>query len=243
MPIATDVKPDSSTDKGGSQSPPDGGTRQQETAEQKLARYESENKRKQEEIVSLRAERDEVKERLGRLETIEQRRDLTAREEAEKRKLSRTEDSLDDEINQMKAKPENSTFFKWIERENRKAIEEGESRGVIKTLTELGADFVEEMAEVEGLESADALFKKIKSEMPESSKYNPFMRVKKAYKAWKDKQAFLKDKDEVLKKKAELEQSREGAGRMSRTDNLDDAIKAGDRGRQRELLGIQNRKK
>src|SRR3990167_3523864 len=91
------------------------------TVEERLAKSEAETERLKKAFPSLQAERDEILSRNQELEKKEEQRGLTAREEAEKRRNDSALEDIDGEINGLRAKPENKAFFKWIEREMKKA--------------------------------------------------------------------------------------------------------------------------
>ena len=241
-----DVKldPSSSSVKGGSQ-----------PLEELLAKAQADNERMKGALASLQSERDEMRGRLGELEEIEDKRELSRKEEAERLKLQRGQSSIEDQIEELKHKPEAKPWMTHLEREVVKASKLGAEQGRMDALTELAADFLEEAAEELSSKKDDngkelyaglteqKLLKELKPYLGQFENKNPYMKVKKAYKAWLAHNEYLREKDEIVKAKAELNSSKENGTRTPRATNLDDAVKAGDRATQRELLGIMHRNK
>ena len=212
-----------------------------------LAKVKADNERMKGALASLQTERDEAREEIQKFRAIEERRELTAREEKLKRDAQSDLGDLDEQIGKLRSDPGNKVFFKWLEREFSNSVTQGVSKATMETLTELAADFLEEKAEELSLTeefkdmTEDKLFKGLKVHFGKFEKKNPFMKIKKAFREWKAEQEFKKEKAELAIEKARLNGSQESGGRMSRADTLQDAVKAGDRARQRELLGISHK--
>ena len=224
------------------------------TVEERLAKSEAETERLKKAFPSLQAERDQKQARIEELEAIEEKRGLSERQEAERKRLEAGLENIDEEINGLKAKPENKAFFKWIEREIKRAAESGRASGSMDALSELGLTYLEEMAEelsstkvgdkipdeFKGLDG-EKLWKLIKPHVGQFEKMNPYLKVKKAFKAWKAHQDYLIEKDEISKKKAEAAASGETGTRQAREhSSAKDALDAGDRRSAREKLGIMH---
>src|SRR3990167_3487278 len=232
-----DVKPGSSA----------GGVNGDSPSTNDLEKSKAEIERMKGALSSLQAERDEARTEIQKFKAIEERRELTAREEAAKRAAQSDLGDLDEQIGKLRSDPNNKVFFKWLEREFSKSVTQGVSKATMETLTELAADFLEEKVEELSLTeefkdiTEDKLFKEMKAHFGKFEKKNPFMKIKKAFREWKAEQEFKKEKAELAREKARLNGSQESGGRMSRADTLQDAVKAGDRTKQRELLGISHK--
>lgn len=226
-----------------------------EKLEELFANEKKETDRMKGALASLQSERDEIRERLDELEAIETKRELSLKEEAERNRLQKGEISLEDQIEDLKRKPEAKPWFSHLENEIKKTTKIASEQGRIDALTELAADFLEEQAE-ELSEKKDEsgeflyknmtdekLYKELKPFFSQFENKNPYMRVKKAFKAWISHQNFLKEKSTLEREKALFASSRENGTRLSRANNLDDAIKSGDKATQREMLGIMHRNK
>ena len=224
------------------------------TVEERLAKSEAETERLKKAFPALQAERDEILSRNQELEKKEEQRGLTAREEAEKRRNDSALEDIDGEINGLRAKPENKAFFKWIEREMKKAAESGRAAGSMDALSELGLNHLEETAEelsstkvgdkvpdeFKGLDG-EKLWKLVKPHVGQFEKMNPYLKVKKAVKAWKAHWEYLREKDEISRKKAESAASNEtGTNQAREHSSAKDALDAGDRRSAREKLGIMH---
>ena len=177
-----------------------------------------------------------------RLAELEEQVRLTAAEKAERAKLESKRDTLEDQIEELRANPAAKPWFRHLEREVERATLAGEARGSMRALTELAADFVEDMAEKDEMKDTE-LLGELEPYFGKFAKKNPLRKTQLAYKAWQEHQTFKKEKDEVAKEKAKLESSRENGTRTSRATTLADAEKANDRTAMRELLGINHKAK
>lgn len=240
MPTETqDVKPESSP----------GSVKDGSQPSDELAKIKADNERLKSVVNTLQSERDEVRDRLDKFEEIEKRRELSAREEAERRKLERKEDNIDDQIDELRRKPEAKPWFTHLERELTKL------KGIAanEALTMMAADSLERFArqlskeeDFKGM-TDEKLWKLIKPYASQFDSKSPVLRVEYAYEAWKDAEAFKKEKAEAAKKKAEAENTREDGSRIARESSTEDLMnKKGDlshadKSALREKLGIMQR--
>lgn len=216
-----------------------------------LASVKSENERFKGVISTLQAERDEARSRLDELNEKDR---LSTQERLERQQLMRKDDTYDDMIEELRRKPEAKPWFKHVEKElsklkqeTDKAAKVAEQNGKTGALMELAADYVEDMAEKEGIKSSDFL-KSLKPHLSQFDDKNPYRRTQLAYKSWQEAQSLKKERDELAKAKAALE-TREDGGRMSRESSAEDLIKkkgdldVSEKSLLREKLGIMTRQK
>ena len=233
--------------------PSDEGKIPYEKLQEMYAKEKKESERMKGALESLQGERDEIQSRVEELEGIEERRELTAREEAEKRRLQTGGNDLDSQINELKRNPANEVFFKYMDREINSRLERAariaEENGKVGALTELATDFIEDAAEQ--LASKDDFkgmtTKKLLGELrPFLSMFdekNRYRRVQLAFKEWQKHQELASKRDSITKREAELNASLENGGRLSRNTTVEDDLKVGDRASAREKLGIMHRQK
>ena len=224
------------------------------TADEKLAKVSADNERLRKALSALQSEHSEFKEEVQKYREIEKNRELTAAEERKKAAAQQGARETGDEMESLQSKPENKAFFKWLANELKKATDAGRTSGSMDALSELGLTYLEEMAEElsttkvgdnvpDEFKNLDGekLWKLIKPHVGQFEKMNPYLKVKKAYKAWKTQQDYLKEKDELAREKSKQTSSRENGTRQAREfSSVKDALDAGDRKGAREKLGIMH---
>lgn len=242
MPLeTTDVKPESSP----------GSVKDGSQPSDELAKIKADNERLKGAMSSLQSERDEIREKLDRFQEIENRRNLSAREEAERLRLERKEDNIDDQINELRRKPEAKPWFTHVEREMAKTMQGSVSQAAL----ERAADELDRLAtrlskkeEFKGM-TDEKLMKILKPFMREFENKSPVRKVELAFEAWEESETYKKEKSEAAKKKAEEDNAREDGGRMVRESSVGDLMnKKGsldytERSALRDKLGIMQRSK
>lgn len=242
----TDVKPDSST----------GGVNVESPPTDELAKTKADNERLKGALSSLQAERDDMRARLDRLDELEAKYgELSARQEAERRRLERGADTVEEQIEELRRMPQAKPWFTHLDRELAKATETSVNRAASMASVERAADFLEEMAEelAETEEhkemSVEKLLKLIKPYMGQFEKNSPYLKTKKAVKAWKEADAYRKEKAAADKKRAEASLSKEDGGRQARESsaqeiiNKNGSLSVEEKAALREKLGIVQRSK
>lgn len=247
MPDKQDVKSDSSADKKGVE----GGS---PSADELLANGKAENERKQGEIQSLKEKLSENQEELTELREIKrQYGELTAQQQKRQEALKREGTSIEDEIHDLRRKPENKTFFTHLDTEIKNAEERGAMKGSQQALLELAKseleDTAEELSEKEEFKGMtdEKLLKLIKPFWMDYATENPYVRVKKSIRDWKKHTANKSKSQEEARKAAESASSQEMNGRRERESTAQDLLKkngdlnSSEKSELREKLGLVSR--
>ena len=234
----TDVKPGSST----------GGVNGGSPSQDDLVKVKGDYERLKGAMASLQAEHSANKDKLERLEALEEQfGELSKAQEAEKNRLLKKEDNIDAEIDELRGRREARAWFEQQKRELEKTKKEASTEGKMEALRELAADFLEDKAEEHSTKenpfSVKDLVKQLKKYSIEYTDKNPYRLVTLAYRDWKKAQD---DKAEDEKKKS-ADLSQEDVGRLARESTSSDLLKKNgdlsnnERVALREKLGIMHK--
>lgn len=243
-----DVKPASST----------GDVKVESSPTDDLAKTKADNERLKGALSSLQGERDEIKSRLEKLEEIEVRYgELTARQEVERKRLERGQDTIEGQIeawrkNLLQKNPDAENWFTDIELKLTKATKTASdlatSQASIERAGELLEEFSEELSETEEYKgmTEEKLLKLLRPFMGQFDTKSPYLKTKKAFKAWKADTAYRKEQTDAKKKEAEKSLSSENGGRSPRESTAQEIfdkkeMSTNDKVLLREKLGINHR--
>jgi hypothetical protein len=251
-----DVKPASST----------GGVKVDSPSTDEKARLLADNERLKGALSSLQGERDEIKTELQELREIKKQfGELTSRQEARMKELKREGADVESQItewkkNLLRQNPDAENWFTDVELKLAKATNTAVTQGASQAALERAADLLEELADELSDEAVskddmkefkdmtdEKLLKILKPYMGTFETKSPYLKTKKAYKAWKADYADKKERAASKKKQAEDTLSQEGTGRQSREEAAGDLLnKSGnlnvtERAKLRESLGIMHR--
>ena len=127
-----------------------------------------------------------------RLEQLEEKDRLTAKEKAEKKALESREEDIEFHIETLRRVPENKAFFTYLDRLLEKATKQAREDGAFDALNQGQIDFLEEVAEDEGISIKDlaaeiaafAVKHETKAKL-EKKFLSPYRKAKLAFKDWK----------------------------------------------------------